>query len=62
MADRAERGEREEFRCSRGYTGVAQKQELTAPNDAGRLSPDWLTLTLACIAQFMVVLDSNYHQ
>jgi hypothetical protein len=38
------------------------RQAEIARNDEGRQSPDWLVLTLACIAQFMVVLDSNYHQ
>jgi len=33
------------------------RQAEIARNDESRQSPDWLILTLACIAQFMVVLD-----
>ena len=31
--------------------------EMTAPQDRSARTPDWLVLTLACVAQFMVVLD-----
>jgi hypothetical protein len=34
-----------------------------APGQAARgHTPDWVVLTLVCVAQFMVLLDSNYHQ
>ena len=36
---------------------MAQRADLTAGEDARRQSPDWLVLTLACVAQFMVLLD-----
>ncbi len=33
------------------------RQEMTAPQDRSARTPDWLVLSLACVAQFMVVLD-----